>query len=97
MVPDCFRILRLAVSPDLSQDEALLCFRVDGSVFFRTVPSFRLRVHWTSSKRLGRTTRTMVLSETRHVAGLTLLRVLRGRLWLATCLGETAGRAERLS
>jgi hypothetical protein len=29
----------------------------------------------------------MVLSETRRRAGLTLLRVLRGGLWLCTCLG----------
>jgi hypothetical protein len=48
---------------------------------------------WTLSKRAGRTTRTMVLSETRHTAGLTLLRVLREGLWLDTCLGVTmAGR-----
>jgi len=35
----------------------------------------------------------MVLSETRHGAGLTLLRVLRGSLGLDECLGVTAGRA----
>jgi len=44
-------------------------------------------------KRVGRTTRTMVLSETRPRAGLTLLRVLRGGLGLSECLGVTgAGR-----
>ncbi len=35
----------------------------------------------------------MVLSETRHGAGLTLLRVQRGGLELGECLGVTAGRA----
>jgi hypothetical protein len=38
-------------------------------------------------------TRTMVLSETRHTAGLTLLPVLRGGLELDEYLGVTAGRA----
>jgi len=38
----------------------------------------------------------MVLSETRHAAGLTLLRVLRGGLELGECLGLTAGRANGL-
>ncbi len=37
--------------------------------------------------------RTMVLSETRHVASLTLFLVLRGGLELGECLGLTAGRA----
>jgi hypothetical protein len=40
--------------------------------------------------------RTMVLSETRHGAGLRLIRVLRGGLELGECLGETAGRANGL-
>ena len=35
----------------------------------------------------------MVLSETRHGAGLTLLRVLRRGLELGECLGLTADRA----
>ena len=39
--------------------------------------------------------RTMVLSETRHEAGLTLLRILRGGLELPECLGETVNRAIR--
>ena len=39
--------------------------------------------------------RTMVLSETRHEAGLTLLRILRGGLGLPECLGETVNRAIR--
>ena len=42
---------------------------------------------------LGRTTRTMVLSETQPRAGLTLLRVLRKGLELDPCLGMTASRA----
>ena len=43
---------------------------------------------------LGRTTRTMVLSETQPPrAGLTLLRVLRKGLELGSCLGMTASRA----
>ena len=42
---------------------------------------------------LGRTTRTMVLSETQPGAGLTLLRVLRKGLELDSCLGMTASRA----
>jgi hypothetical protein len=66
------------------RDEALRCFRVCGAVFF-----FRL-VHLdstsdptlTNDKRWGRAQRTTVLSETRHGAGLTLLRVLRGGLEL---------------
>jgi len=36
---------------------------------------------------------TMVLSETRHGAGLTLVRVLRRGLELGKCLGLTADRA----
>ncbi len=42
---------------------------------------------------LGRTTRTMVLSETQPGAGLTLLRVLREGLELDSCLGETGSLA----
>ena len=42
---------------------------------------------------LGRTARTMVLSETQPGAGLTLLRVLRKGLELDSCLGKTASRA----
>ena len=38
----------------------------------------------------------MVPSETRHAAGLTLLRVLRGGLELGECLDLTAGRANGL-
>ena len=40
--------------------------------------------------------RTMVLSETRHEAGLRLFRVLRGGLELIEYLGETVGRANVL-
>ena len=35
----------------------------------------------------------MVLSETRHEAGLLLFQVLRGGLTFKECLGKTAGRA----
>ena len=41
-------------------------------------------------------TRTTVLSETRHEAGLRLIRVLRGGLELGEYLGETAGRVNVL-
>lgn len=37
--------------------------------------------------------RTMVLFETQHTAGLTLFQVLRGGLWLDSCLGMTMCRA----
>lgn len=40
-------------------------------------------------KRVGRTTRNMVLSETRHACPLPLLQVLRACLWLEECLGVT--------
>jgi len=51
--------------------------------------------NWTNTKRFGRATRTTVLSETRHAAGLLLFRVLRGGLRLCKYLGKTAGRAKR--
>ena len=47
-------------------------------------------------KPLQRALRTMVLSETRHVAGLTLILVLREGLWLGEYLGplEPGGRTK---
>ena len=55
--------------------------------------SIQLPIRLDECKRWGRATRTMVLSETRHAAGLTLLLVPRGGLELGECLGLTAGRA----
>ena len=96
---DCLLFLRLAISPDSTQDEAVLGSVVGGSVCFRIA----ILGCWASgplnvTKRAGRTTRTMVLSETRpQAAGLTLLPVLRGGLGLCSCLGVTmAGRTKQL-
>ena len=75
-------------------DEAGWWLRVRGAVRFRighlestADPS------WTFASTGVPETQTMVLSETRRGAGLTLLRVLRGGLELGECLGETVSRA----
>jgi hypothetical protein len=59
-------------------------------------PRFRLPIRWDAGKHWGPGLQTMVLSETRPEAGLTLLRVLRGGLGLGECLGGTASRANDL-
>jgi hypothetical protein len=58
------------------------CFWMCGAVFlFRIVhlPDW-LSLQLDACKHFGCDVRTMVLSETRHIAGLTLLRVQRGGL-----------------
>ena len=54
-----------------------------------SVTSIRLPIRLDAGKHWGPGLQTMVLSETRPKAGLTLLRVLRGSLQLGECLGET--------
>ena len=72
------------------------CLRVRGAVFFRIGHLDSTLDPTGRCKRLVRARRTTVLSETRHAAGLTLLRVLRGGLELGEYLGLTAGRANGL-
>ena len=97
-VADCGAFFSLAISPDGRRgDEAGRRWWVGGAVRFRighlAVDS---RSHLDARKHRGPGTQTMVLSETRPEAGLTLLRVWRGGLELGECLGETAGRADDL-
>src|SRR5207244_13620900 len=94
-VADCGALAHSTISTPRWRNEGSLSFGVCRAVFFRIVTSLTLPV------RLGRiasTTvaraQTKVLSETRHGAGLTLLRVLRRGLELGECLGVTARRAD---
>jgi len=89
-------VLGLALSPPLvgmtgSSESGVL----DGSVFLSAmmVLAWMIDPSGLDGVELGRTTRTMVLSETQPRAGLTLLRVLRKGLELESCLGMTASRA----
>src|SRR2546425_11354853 len=77
--------------------EVSRCCGVRRAVFFR----MRLLPQaagptWTNCQHDGfARAQTTVLSETRHGAGLTLLRVLRRGLELGECLGVTARRADK--
>ena len=90
--------MSLAISPEIRfGDEAGWWLRVRGAVRFRighlestSDPS------WTCASKGVPDTQTIVLSETRPEAGLTLLRVLRGGLELGECLGGTVSRANGL-
>ena len=89
--------MALPVSPDCLSDEVRRFFRARVSVFFPMVFSFCFSIRLDAWPALGLRAQTMVLSETRHGAGLTLVRVLRRGLELDECLGVTAGRADEYS
>jgi hypothetical protein len=83
----------LAISPGEWEDEAL------GRMWEASVLLAIVLLEWAggikvdAASEAGRGMRTMVLSETRHVAGLVLIPVLREGLKFGECLGETEGRA----
>jgi hypothetical protein len=78
---DCFVVLPLAISPDVSLDEDLECvfFRDRVAVFFRIVLLDVTPIQLIDLCKRFQVARwrTRVLSETRHRAGLTLIWVLR--------------------
>ena len=89
---DCL-LSPLAISPECWDGEAVSLRGRRGSVLFRMFFSVGSGSAGLLKHQVVASGRTMVLSETRRVAGLTLFRVLRGGLGLGSCLGVTvAGR-----
>jgi hypothetical protein len=86
VVADRWEFFPLAISPDWSVGESARRFLVCFAVFFGIVPSLRLPIRLDVHKLCVLKLRTMVLSETRHAAGLTLPLVQREGLELYECL-----------
>jgi hypothetical protein len=94
---DCFSVLSFAISSFRPEEDERECFWVGGTVFRRglIVGALQSILDETipSDPSIVAKTSTTVLSET-HASqrGLTLIRVMRGGLWLGECLGRlTAG------
>ncbi len=85
------------VSPGFLSDEVRLFFLARGSVFFPKVFSFCFSIRLDAWPARGLRAQTRVLAQTRHGAGLTLVRVLRRGLELDECRGVAAGRADEYS